>query len=190
MNSILYQRGIYPPELFTRESKYGLSMMITNDIGLKAYIKKILAQLDSWLMDSSVRKLVLVVKGVETGATLERWMFNCVTPSDENSSSAGNEGATELSTAAMGKKSIKEVQQEIQAIMRQITASVTFLPLLNEPCSFDLLVYADPTASVPAKWEDSDPCIIMKSEEVRLRSFTTQIHSVDAMVHYRVDDDI
>ena len=37
-------------------------------------------------------------------------------------------------------KSQKEITSEIQAIIRQITASVTFLPLLTEPCAFDLLV--------------------------------------------------
>ena len=31
-------------------------------------------------------------------------------------------------------KSQQEVTNEIQAIIRQITASVTFLPLINEPC--------------------------------------------------------
>jgi len=65
--------------------------------------------------------------------------------------------------------------QEIQAIIRQITASVTFLPLLNEPCCFDLLVYADQNASVPVTWEDSDPCYISNYEEVKLRSFSTQV---------------
>ena len=29
-----------------------------------------------WLMNGSVQKLVLVVKGVETGETLERWVFD------------------------------------------------------------------------------------------------------------------
>lgn len=43
------------------------------------------------------------------------------------------------------------------AIIRQITASVTFLPLIDEPCSFDLLVYADEDVDVPRTWEDSDP---------------------------------
>ena len=54
-------------------------------------------------------------------------------------------------------KSQKEITQEIQAIVRQITASVTFLPILNEPCSFDLLVYADKNTTVPVTWEDTDP---------------------------------
>lgn len=74
-----------------------------------------------------------------------------------------------------GKKTVKEVHDEIQAIIRQITASVTFLPLLNEPCSFDLLVYTNKKAVVPQKWVDSDPRYIMNSQEVKLRSFTTSV---------------
>jgi hypothetical protein len=49
------------------------------------------------------------------------------------------------------------------------------LPLLTEPCSFDLLVYTNKKAVVPKKWEDSDPRYIMNSQEVKLRSFTTSV---------------
>jgi len=52
---------------------------------------------------------------------------------------------------------------------------VTFLPLLNEPACFDLLVYADKQATVPVTWEDSDPCFIANSEHVKLRSFDTKV---------------
>ena len=34
----------------------------------------------------------------------------------------------------------------------QITASVTFLPLLSDRCSFDLLVYTDAESAVPMEW--------------------------------------
>lgn len=78
----------------------------------------------------------------------------------------------------------KEVTQEIQAIIRQITASVTFLPLLSEPCCFDLLVYADKQATVPVTWEDSDPCFIANSEQVKLRSFDTKVSDVVVRVMY------
>ena len=37
-------------------------------------------------------------------------------------------------------KAVKEVTAEIQAIVRQITASVTFLPLLNDPCAPSSLI--------------------------------------------------
>ncbi len=181
VNSILYQRGIYPPEMFKRVSQYGLAMMINSDETLTSYIRNIMKQLDSWLMEGSVQKLVLIIKGNETGDTLERWVFDCES-TGPRPDSTGEE-------AAKGpQKSQKEITQEIQAIIRQITASVTFLPLLNEPCSFDLLVYADKNAPVPVTWEDTDPCYINNAEDVQLRSFTTKIHKVDTMVSYKVDD--
>ena len=34
----------------------------------------------------------------------------------------------------------------------QTTASVTFLPLLSDPCTFDLLVYTDTSSDVPLEW--------------------------------------
>ena len=65
---------------------------------------------------------------------------------------------------------------------------VTFLPLLDEACAFDLLVYTRKTASVPGAWEDSDPKYIADSQEVKLRSFTTSVHSVEAAVAYKDHD--
>lgn len=38
INSILYQRGIYPPETFRRMSKYGLTMLVTSDEELVKYV--------------------------------------------------------------------------------------------------------------------------------------------------------
>eukprot|EP00600_Ochromonadales_sp_CCMP1393_P010442 CAMPEP_0174958308 /NCGR_PEP_ID=MMETSP0004_2-20121128/2551_1 /TAXON_ID=420556 /ORGANISM="Ochromonas sp., Strain CCMP1393" /LENGTH=157 /DNA_ID=CAMNT_0016206505 /DNA_START=250 /DNA_END=723 /DNA_ORIENTATION=- len=155
-------------------------MMVTTDEGLLAYLGNILRQLEEWLMNGSVQKLIMVVKGTETGDTLERWVFDCECKQKENENSGGNPSSD---------KSPKEVTQEIQAIIRQITASVTFLPLLNEPCVFDLLVYADKEATVPVTWEDSDPCLIANSEQVKFRSFDTKIHKVDVMVSYKVDEE-
>lgn len=43
--SILFQRGIYPPEEFERVQKYGCPLMVTTDKALKGYIKNVLAQL-------------------------------------------------------------------------------------------------------------------------------------------------
>ena len=62
------------------------------------------------------------------------------------------------------------------------TASVTFLPLNDEPCAFDLLVYTNDDLQVPEKWETSDPKLIANADEVKLRSFTTKVHKVDASV--------
>ena len=173
--------GIYQPENFKRESKYGLTVLTTTDDGLLKYLAQVMKQVDSWLLNGDVQRLVVVVSGVDTGDTLERWQFNValdddngagVAPGEENRRPNPNIGR---SNGQPKRKSMKEIHGEIQAIIRQITASVTFLPLLNEPCSFDLLVYTKKDAVVPTKWEDSDPCYIMNSQEVKLRSFTTSV---------------
>jgi mitotic spindle assembly checkpoint protein MAD2 len=66
---------------------------------------------------------------------------------------------------------------------------VSFLPLLDCACTFDLLIYTHAETNVPTEWEESDPKYISKSNEVRLRSFTTKVHRVDASVAYKVVDD-
>merc|ERR1712050_363783 len=66
INSILYQRGIYPPENFSREQKYGLSLLVTTDNALVDYLKQLLNQIKEWLMDTSIQKLVLVIKDCDT----------------------------------------------------------------------------------------------------------------------------
>ncbi len=173
INSILYQRGIYQPETFKRESKYGLTVLTTTDDGLLKYMAQVMAQVDSWLLSGDVQRLVVVVSGVDSGNTLERWQFNVALDEDDTENAHPNKVSS--SSGKKSSKNLKEIHGEIQAIIRQITASVTFLPLLNEPCSFDLLVYTKKDASVPKKWEDSDPCYIMNSQEVKLRSFTTSV---------------
>ena len=83
-------------------------------------------------------------------------------------------------------KSEKEIQQEIQAIFRQVTASVTFLPQLDSgDCTFNVLVYADADSDVPVEWGDSDAREIENGEKVQLRSFSTSNHRVDTLVSYR-----
>jgi len=44
-DSVLYQRGIYPPEDFKVVKKYGLNVLVTTDDEVKSYIKRIMAQL-------------------------------------------------------------------------------------------------------------------------------------------------
>jgi mitotic spindle assembly checkpoint protein MAD2 len=166
--------GIYQPETFKRESKYGLTVLTSSDEGLLKYLAQVMAQVEAWLLSGDVQRLVVVVSGVDSGETLERWQFNVSLEGNEDGENA-KPNMTNPSGSKIGNKTMKEIHGEIQAIIRQITASVTFLPLLNEPCSFDLLVYTKKDAAVPAKWEDSDPCYIMNSQEVKLRSFTTSV---------------
>lgn len=86
---------------------------------------------------------------------------------------------------APAEKTDEEIQAEIQSIFRQITASVTFLPMLDGNCTFNVLVYADADSDVPLEWGDSDAKEIKNGEKVQLRSFSTSSHRVDTLVSYR-----
>jgi mitotic spindle assembly checkpoint protein MAD2 len=168
------------PESFKRESKYGLTCLTTTDEGLLKYLHNVQKQVTEWLETGNIQRLVVVVNGVDTMETLERWQFN-VSVDD----AGGIENAAPNKLESPEATSTKEIHNQIQAIIRQITASVTFLPLLQEPCTFDLLVYTDKDVEAPEKWADSDPCYILNSAEVKLRSFTTSVHKVDSMVAYK-----
>ncbi|NWZ09470.1 MD2L1 protein, partial [Agelaius phoeniceus] len=175
INSILYQRGIYPPETFTRVQKYGLTLLVTTDPELANYLNNVTEQMKEWLYKCIVQRLVVVISSIESSEVLERWQFDIEcdkTAKDDN-------GPRE--------KSQKAIQDEIRSVIRQITATVTFLPLLESACAFDLLIYTDKDLAVPAKWEESGPQFIANSEEVRLRSFTTTIHKVNTTVAYKKD---
>ncbi|KYO47423.1 mitotic spindle assembly checkpoint protein MAD2A [Alligator mississippiensis] len=175
INSILYQRGIYPPETFTRAQQYGLTLLVTSDPELQRYLGSVVDQLKDWLYKCSVQRLVVVISSIESNEVLERWQFDIECDKTAKDESAPRE------------KSQKAIQDEIRSVIRQITATVTFLPLLETSCAFDLLIYTDKDLVVPEKWEESGPQFIANSEEVRLRSFTTTIHKVNSMVAYKKD---
>ncbi|XP_010769552.1 mitotic spindle assembly checkpoint protein MAD2A-like [Notothenia coriiceps] len=82
------------------------------------------SQLKEWLFECTVQKFVLVITCLETNEVLERWQFDIDCDKSAKESSAPRE------------KSIKIIQDEIRSVIRQITATVTFLPLLETPCEY------------------------------------------------------
>ncbi|KAK5107726.1 hypothetical protein LTR62_000748 [Meristemomyces frigidus] len=208
-NTILFQRGVYPPEDFTtyespkfspgqwrahgtpHVKKYGLNMMTSCDDQVKAYMKKIMSQLSKWMQKSKISKLVIVVTDKETGEHVERWqfdvnIFNDPTKSPKPRTTTTPNQENTATPAPPTEKSEAEIQQDIQSLFRQITASVTFLPMLSSPCTFNVLVYADADSEVPLEWGDSDAKEVKNGEKVVLRSFSTGNHRVDTAVSYRL----
>ncbi len=82
-----------------------------------------------------------------------------------------------------------EIVSEIQTIMRQIAASVSFLPLsYNEEVSFEILVHTEKGLEVPVEWEESDPRFIKAAQQsVQLQSFSTDTATVGAFVNYKLE---
>lgn len=157
-----------------------------------------MSQLDRWMVSGQISKLVLVITDKDTGEHVERWQFDVQIFGNKGSKKSRSDKAVKSSSAnkenadgaqdVPAEKTEAEIQAEIAAIFRQITASVTFLPQLAGDCTFNVLVYADADSEVPVEWGDSDAKEIVNGERVQLRGFSTSSHRVDTLVSYRLAD--
>ncbi|PCH33727.1 spindle assembly checkpoint protein [Wolfiporia cocos MD-104 SS10] len=180
-NTILFQRGVYPADDFQMVKKYGQTVLVTQDLALESYLDKILKQVNKWLLTGSITQLVLAIISKDSRVTLERWVFD-VTLVEQPTN-------TESSAPAPAKPEA-EIQAEIRNILKQIVSTVTFLPVIDEPTVFNILAYTSESAEVPAnEWVDTDPLAIEagKSQQVKLRNFSTDVHRIEAMVAYRYE---
>jgi mitotic spindle assembly checkpoint protein MAD2 len=92
--------------MFFRVKKYGLNMMVSLDDQVKAYVKKIMSQLNKWIQKSKISKLVIVITSKETGEHLERWQFDvCVNSRAQRGHHADISRSTSSTTRASQRKS-------------------------------------------------------------------------------------
>jgi len=179
VNTILFQRGVYPSDDFHMVKKYGQTVLVTQDLALENYLDKILKQVNKWLLTGVVTQLVVAIISKDTRTPLERWVFDIHLVEQPSSE-----------TETLPAKPEAEIQAEIRSILKQIVSTVTFLPIIDEPTVFNILAYTTESADVPAdEWVDTDPLAIEagKSQQVKLRSFSTDVHRIEAMVAYRYE---
>lgn len=177
INSILYQRGLYPPETFKTAENYGLTILMSQDNKIKEFLSTTLNQLKDWLMQRIVNKVALVITNVKTLEVMERWDFNV---EYEGGTSEGNEQVSE--------KPLKQIKNEIRDVLKQIASSIAYLPLLDCLCSFDIQIYTKNDVVLPNEWADAQPANVKNAQSVKMRSFSTNIHKMETIVTYKNDD--
>lgn len=184
INSILYQRGLYPSDSFIQREKYGLPLLMTTNPELKKYLDVVLTQMRKFLEKKNVHKIVIVILKTDTKEPVERWQFNVDLEKYQNN----NNGLIKVEQDE--RKVLKEIQESIRGVIRQITASVTFLPTLEGSHSFDILLYTDKNVELPnSEWSDTNARLINDGQHVQLRGFTTHVHRVEPIVSYATHDD-
>uniref|UniRef100_A0A1B6DI51 Mitotic spindle assembly checkpoint protein MAD2A n=1 Tax=Clastoptera arizonana TaxID=38151 RepID=A0A1B6DI51_9HEMI len=179
INSILYQRGIYPAESFNPEEHFGLSILVSKDDGILKFLDVVLKQIKEWLLQQKVEKISLVICNISTKEVLERWDFRLEYEGGSNKSDGNGD--------VVGEKDIKIIQREIKDVLRQICATISFLPLLDCPCSFDILTYAKDDCEVPEEWGETQPVFIANSQELQMRTFSTSLHRMNTVVSYKTE---
>lgn len=126
----------------------------------------------------------MIISNVHTKEVLECWDFKVESePKDQNEDP--NQIDPDNPTSS---KELKKIQCEIGTVMRQIAATVSYLPLLECVCSFDLLIHCEKELEIPSHWNETDNISIKNSEVVHLKSFSTGLQKVDTVVSYKVSD--
>lgn len=55
-NSVLFQRGLYPPESFKAEQQYGITLLMSEDPQIKSFLTNILGKSEGKLLFKVVRR--------------------------------------------------------------------------------------------------------------------------------------
>jgi mitotic spindle assembly checkpoint protein MAD2 len=136
-------------------------------------------QFSEWLAKNEIEKISMIITNANTKETIECWDFKV-------HSEAGDGSSTKNPTSS---KDLKKIQGEIRDVMRQIAATVSYLPLLECICSFDVLIYMrEPECEVPKEWANAEEVHIKNAQQVQLKTFSTGLHKVDTIVNYKMTD--
>ncbi|XP_061709838.1 mitotic spindle assembly checkpoint protein MAD2A [Cydia pomonella] len=181
INSVLFQRGLYPPETFKAEQQYGITLLMSEDAQIKSFLTNLLTQSEEWIIKKKVSKLSLVILNVANKEVLECWDFN-VQYED------GDAALSKEKNETVSSKDLKKIQQEIRDVMLQVAATISYLPFLDCRCSFDVLVHAKTDCDVPEKWAEAEPVAIQNAQNVQFKAFSTGLNKVETVVSYKLVD--
>lgn len=168
---------MYASEDFETVKEFGLFLIKARDPTLLSYMRRLIEQLSNWIVIDGIHEIVLVIKDQSTQETLERWQFKINLEKEPNL-----------------EREIGESEAAIRALMRHITSVFTFIPLSESKKCFDVVVYVreevvhEHLDSIRKTWNDSDQYLIPNGGSVVLRNFSTQLHSVNTCVTYRLND--
>lgn len=163
LNSILFQRQLYPAEFFQCVMKWGLPQMMAINSNLKSYFQKVVQQLRRWLETKSITEFTLTILDSNESA-IESWQFSVhIQEADPD----------------------QDPDELIRAVLRQIGMSVTFLPVLTDNEYSIRLSVRNCDTDTPEEWAESDARVIENPYEVTFKSIQTQTYSVGVAVQYK-----
>lgn len=125
----------------------------------------------------------MIISNVHTKEVLEKWDFKIDAEFDQNTDTNNIDPNNPTSS-----KELKKIQDEIRIVMRQIAATVSYLPFLDGLCSFDLHIHTLKDLQVPEMWNETENATIVNGQVVQLKSFSTGLQKVDTVVSYKMTD--
>lgn len=145
--------------------------------------------LPEWVAANQVEKISMIITNAHNREVLECWEFKVENESvtKANGTTNGN-GDVEKSDAKnpISTKDLNRIQSEIRDVMRQISATVSYLPLLDCICSFDILVHTLNECQIPENFNETAEVQIQNAQVVELKSFSTGLHKMQTIVNYKM----
>lgn len=102
--------------MFQPAEHFGLFIFMSTDDKITSFLDTVLGQIQEWLIQRKVQKIVLVITNVNTKEVLEKWDFKV-----EYESQKSADGNVKTDLLEVGTKDAKTVQKEIREVIRQIT---------------------------------------------------------------------
>ncbi|XP_059618839.1 uncharacterized protein LOC132263203 [Phlebotomus argentipes] len=167
VDMILFQRNIYPIADFESTTMYNMPMFRLKKKSIADWIADTLTHVKKWLLEKRLIRFSLLIEDAKTKKKLERWDF----------AMNDNPANREL-------KSVKRIHIEMSQVMRQIMASVTILPVLEDECTFHMTVLCIPGTVFPPGWTTTIDDSISNAEDIQFRSIETGFHAVAGSVHF------
>ncbi|KAG8695100.1 Mitotic spindle checkpoint component mad2, partial [Ceratobasidium sp. 395] len=152
-------------------TKYEQDLVITRDDEVTKFLDRFFKQVEEWLGQNLIHRVILVIVSKDTGKTLERWVFNL--------------------EPHTGPAQLDKIQLKIQSSLKQLKATIPIFPDIKEPTVFNLLAVAkdDPSNVLDGtaeKWTDAHPHAIPAEtrDQTALRGFNTSDTKLDMNVVY------
>lgn len=128
-----------------------------------------------WLPTRSITHLVLVFLSKSTGKTLERWTFDLHPTSPNLPSTSANNDSAPVS---------------IQNLLKQIPAASSFLPDLQEPAVFNILVYKRDESLSPSSSKEKAGKVKTESKARSLEAGWRDVTEVAGTMAFEADVEV
>jgi mitotic spindle assembly checkpoint protein MAD2 len=125
----------------------------------------------------------MTISNVLTREVIECWDFKVESEVSNDQNKDPNNPAE-----ATSNKELKKIQSEIAAVLRQVAATVSYLPLIDCICSFDILIHTYKDCPIPVNWGETENVSIKNGQVVNLKSFSTGLQKVDTVVSYKMTE--
>ncbi|XP_053665680.1 mitotic spindle assembly checkpoint protein MAD2A-like [Anopheles marshallii] len=180
VHSIIFQRGVYPSGDFLPEKYNDVPVMVSQNSKIRSCIDHITGEVKELIMKKLISKITVCIITLDKAEIIERWDFN-IKPQYENEE--------------VSDKPLSKIQSEIREVMRQIIATVSFLPCLEERCTFDIMLHTasnifeeQPNMVSEYLEEDAASIEVKNAQTLRIKQFDTGLYKVETEVTYRKAD--